>query len=154
MAGKRTTRKKSEQKDSTYLRKDIEDRPPQDRRYRFRDHNTNLDPDDQRRVQFKTKLLDSVESSKHLEDFQKSDSQLKNMNNKKLRKFYERQNERLDDWMEVNVIVKALSDDILESFDPRDDNGDGIAEGGGALQNTQGCVEPFLPDEMRSGQST
>jgi hypothetical protein len=43
--------------------------------------------------------------------------------------------------------VKALSDDILESFDPRDDNGDGIAEGGGALMDTQGCVEPFLPDE-------
>ena len=49
--------------------------------------------------------------------------------------------------MEVNAIVKALSDDILESFDPRDDNGDGIAEGGGALMDTRGCIEPFLPDE-------
>lgn len=66
---------------------------------------------------------------------------------KKVRLFYEEQNERLDDWLEVNAIVKALSDDILESFDPRDDDGDGIAEGGGALQDTQGCVEPFLPDE-------
>lgn len=53
----------------------------------------------------------------------------------------------MDDWLEVNAIVKALSDDILESFDPRDDNGDGIAEGGGGLQDTQGCIEPFLPDE-------
>jgi len=43
--------------------------------------------------------------------------------------------------------VKALSDDILESFDPRDDNGDGVAEGGGGLQDTEGCVEPFLPDD-------
>jgi len=68
------------------------------------------------------------------------------MSNKKLRKFYEAQNERLDDWLEVNAIVEALSDDILESFDPRDDNGDGIAEGGGALQDTLGHVEPFLPE--------
>jgi hypothetical protein len=49
--------------------------------------------------------------------------------------------------MEVNAVLKALSNDILEIFDPRDDNGDGIAEGGGALHDTQGCVEPFLPDE-------
>jgi divalent metal cation (Fe/Co/Zn/Cd) transporter len=50
--------------------------------------------------------------------------------------------------------VKALSDDILESFDPRDDNGDGIAEGGGALQDTQGYVEPFLPeDEQKRRQA-
>jgi hypothetical protein len=65
----------------------------------------------------------------------------------KVRRFYEEQNERLDGWLEVNAIVKALSDDILESFDPRDDNGDGIAEGGGGLQKTKGYVEPFLPDE-------
>jgi hypothetical protein len=66
---------------------------------------------------------------------------------KRIRRFYEEQNQHLDDWLEVNAIVTALADDILESFDPRDDNGDGIAEGGGALQDTQGFVEPFLPDE-------
>jgi hypothetical protein len=49
--------------------------------------------------------------------------------------------------MGVNAIVKALSDDILESFDPRGDNGDGIAEESGALMGTRGCVKPFLPDE-------
>lgn len=53
----------------------------------------------------------------------------------------------MDDWLEVNAIVEALSDDILESFDPRDDNGDGVFEGGGALQDTEGRVEPFLPDD-------
>jgi divalent metal cation (Fe/Co/Zn/Cd) transporter len=47
----------------------------------------------------------------------------------------------------VNAIVQALSDDILESFDPRDDDGDGIAEGGGALQDTHGEIECFLPEE-------
>jgi len=66
---------------------------------------------------------------------------------KRVRQFYENQNQRLDDWLEVNAIVKALADDILESFDPRDDNGDGVAEGGGGLQDTEGCVEPFLPKE-------
>lgn len=75
--------------------------------------------------------------------------QIKNIKSKKTRQFYELQNRRLDDWLEVDAIVKALSDDILESFDPRDDNGDGVFEGGGGLQDTQGCVEPFLPDEER-----
>jgi hypothetical protein len=85
----------------------------------------------------------------HLHQIQHVDdtSQLKRIKNKKVRKFYELQNERLDDWLEVNAIVRALADDILESFDPRDDNGDGVAEGGGGLQDTQGCVEPFLPEE-------
>lgn len=59
------------------------------------------------------------------------------------------QNEKIDDWLEVNAIVRALADDIIESFDPRDSDGDGVAEAGGALQDTQGCVEPFLPDEER-----
>ncbi|KAE8448497.1 hypothetical protein EG329_009378 [Mollisiaceae sp. DMI_Dod_QoI] len=144
MVGKRGIT--SNQKEAEYLQKDVEDRPPQDRKYRFRDNGI-LEPDDQRRVLFKKKLLESVEGSEYMQDFRKSNEQLKKIKNKKLRKFYEAQNERLDDWLEVNAIVKALSDDILESFDPRDDNGDGIAEGGGALQDTQGRVEPFLPEE-------
>lgn len=73
--------------------------------------------------------------------------QLKKISNKKVRSFYSSQNERLDDWLEINAVVQALSDDVLESFDPRDDNGDGIADGGGALQDTLGRVEPFLPEE-------
>jgi hypothetical protein len=75
MAGKRATRAR-QHRESTYLRRDVEDRPPQDRKYRFRD-GANLDPDDRRRVEFKTKLLESVESSKYLEDFRKSDSQVR-----------------------------------------------------------------------------
>ena len=72
MVGKRGTRS-DQSKESTYLRKDVEDQPPQDRKYRFRD-NSKLDPDDQRRVEFKTKLLDGVEKSK-LEKYRKSDSE-------------------------------------------------------------------------------
>jgi len=75
MAGKRATRREKP-KESTYLRKDIEDRPLQDRRYRFRDE-AHLEPDDQRRVQFKNTLLDSVEKSKWLEDYRKSDDEVR-----------------------------------------------------------------------------
>ncbi len=64
-----------EEKQWTYLRKDVEDRPARDRKYRFRD-GAILDPDDQRRVNFKTELLESVEGSEHLEDFRKSDGEV------------------------------------------------------------------------------
>jgi hypothetical protein len=75
MAGKRgTTQRRKSAGSQTQLRKDIEDggRPQRDRKYRFRDQG-HLEPDDQRRVEFKTTLLDSVESSKYLEDYRKSD---------------------------------------------------------------------------------
>jgi hypothetical protein len=47
------------------------------------------------------------------------------MKNRKLRKFYEGQNERLNDWLEVDAVVTALADDVLESFNP-DPDSDGI----------------------------
>lgn len=76
MVGKRgVTRTNSTQKDSTYLWKDVEDRPLQDRKYRFRDQGK-LDPDDQRRVQFKKQLLDSVESSSYLQEYRKSEEEV------------------------------------------------------------------------------
>jgi hypothetical protein len=50
---------------------------------------------------------------------------LKKIRNKKHRKFYEEQNEKLDDWLEVDAIVTALADDVLESFNP-DPDYDGI----------------------------
>ncbi|RDW92467.1 cation diffusion facilitator-like protein [Coleophoma crateriformis] len=143
MAGKRGIHGKPTDEQ---IRRDLEQgRPRSDRKYRFRDHGY-LEPDDQRRVEFKKKLMAGVDCS-NLESFRKSDEELKKIKNKKVRQFYEVQNQRLDDWLEVNAIVKALSDDILESFDPRDENGDGVFEGGGGLQDTQGCVEPFLPEE-------
>jgi hypothetical protein len=59
----------------TYLSKDVEEgRPQQDRKYRFRDQ-ASLDPDDQRRVEFKSKLLDGVDTS-DLERFRKSDEEV------------------------------------------------------------------------------
>jgi len=75
MAGKRSIKKPKQPREHEYLSKDVEDRPPEDRKYRFRD-NGKLDPDDQRRLEFKESLMSSVESSKGLEDYRKSDDEV------------------------------------------------------------------------------
>jgi len=76
MVGKRgITSASTAQKEATYHRKDVEDRPPQDRKYRFRDL-SKLDEDDLRRVQFKKQLLESVESSNYLQEFRKSEQEV------------------------------------------------------------------------------
>jgi hypothetical protein len=75
MAGKRSIKKPRQPREPEYLSKDVEDRPPEDRKYRFRD-NRKLDPDDQRRLEFKELLLSSVESSNGLEDYRKSDDEV------------------------------------------------------------------------------
>lgn len=51
--------------------------------------------------------------------------QIKQIENKKLREFYEKQNDRLNDWLEVDTVVRAIADDIFDSFDPDRDH-DGI----------------------------
>lgn len=43
---------------------------------------------------------------------------LKSIKNKKLRDFYERQNQCLDDWIEVDTLVMSIADDILDSMNP------------------------------------
>lgn len=84
MAGKRNIRRtvspsqKSNDKKYEDRGKDVEDRtsrPEHDRKYRFRDH-ARLDPDDQRRVDFKQKLLEGVDASQGLEDYRKSDEEV------------------------------------------------------------------------------
>ena len=75
MVGKRATKANKVSQESTYIRKDVEDRPQQDRKYRFRDQQ-NLDLDDQRRLKFKNLLLENVENSS-LEDFRKDDNEVK-----------------------------------------------------------------------------
>lgn len=77
MVGKRGITTGTNPKESTYLRRDVEDgaRPPEDRKYRFRD-NGELDFDDQRRVEFKRKLLESVEGSEYLQEYRKSEDEV------------------------------------------------------------------------------
>ncbi|KAK7534977.1 uncharacterized protein J3D65DRAFT_629619 [Phyllosticta citribraziliensis] len=86
---------------------------------------------------------------KSLESYRKSVEELKQTKNKKVRHFYQDQNERLNDWLEVDAIVMAMADEVLDSMNPRDYDHDGIAESGGALQATEESVEPLLPDDER-----
>jgi len=101
--------------------------------FRFRDAaNTALGT--QRREDLKQKLLHGINRDE-LENYRKSDKELKEMKNKKVRKFYEGQNDRLNDWMEVDAIVMSLADDVLDSMDPDPDN-DGVRERGDGVSPT------------------
>lgn len=67
--------------------------------WRFRDAaRTALE--DERREDLKNKLLTHINHDE-LERFRKSDEELKEMKKKEVRKFYEAQNERLNDWVSV-----------------------------------------------------
>ena len=103
--------------------------------------------EDKRREDLKNKLLTQINHDE-LEEFRKSDEELKAIKNKKVRKFYESQNERLNDWLEVDAIVMAVADDVLESMDPDPDN-DGTAERGGGIQDVQGNIYELLPEEEK-----
>lgn len=80
--------------------------------------------------------------------------QLKEIKNKKIRAFYEAQNDRLDDWQEVDAIVRTVSDDVLETLDPHDNDGDGVAERGGGLYNHGEDVSTLLPEETQERRRT
>lgn len=89
-----------------------------------------------------------------LEKFRKSISELKGIKDKKIRAFYEQQNERLNDWLEVDTLVMSMADDVLDSMNPQDADGDGVAEIGGALKNTKGDIDPLLPEDEREKRRT
>lgn len=74
--------------------------------------------------------------------------QLKKIKNKGLRNFYKTQNQRLDDWLEVDTIVKAMADEVMDSMNPDADH-DGTREREGRLQNVEERVEDLLPDEVQ-----
>ncbi|KAF9632846.1 putative cation efflux family protein [Lasiodiplodia theobromae] len=119
-------------------------------RFRFRDAVvTARDMQDVDRV--KKALRDGIQDPRRssLEKFRLSEEELKAIKNKKVRAFYKEQNERLDDWLEVDALVMAMADDVLDSMNPRDFDHDGIAEAGGALQATSESVEPLLPEDER-----
>jgi len=107
----------------------------------------------QRREDLKQKLLHGINRD-GLEKFRKSDEELKEIKNKKVRKFYEGQNDRLNDWMEVDAIVMSLADDVLDSMDPDPDN-DGVRERGqNGLANVGGNIWDFLPEEEKNKRQT
>ena len=103
--------------------------------------------EDSRREQLKKTLLSGVDREA-LEKFRKSDDELKSIQNKKVRRFYEDQNERLNDWLEVDNIVMYVADDVLDSMDPDPDN-DGDRERQGGIQIAQGKIHDFLPEDVK-----
>ncbi|GAB7340565.1 hypothetical protein MBLNU457_6979t1 [Dothideomycetes sp. NU457] len=116
--------------------------------FRFQDA-ANTAVGGQRREELKQKLLHGIDHDE-LEKFRKSDEELKEIKNKKVRKFYESQNDRLNDWMEVDAIVMSLADDVLDSMDP-DPDGDGVRErGDGGLADVGGNIWEFLPEEVQN----
>lgn len=113
---------------------------------RFRDVVERVTAENQR-TKIKTQLTEGFDRM-GLEQYRKSEDELKNMSSKQVRKFYEAQNERLDAWLEVDTLVMSMSEDILGSMNPdRDD--DGIAERNGALQGVGGRLAELLPQDAR-----
>jgi cation diffusion facilitator family transporter len=82
------------------------------------------------------------------ESFRKSDDELKQIKDKKVRGFYKNQNECLNDWLEVDTIVKAMAEDVMDSMNPDADH-DGVAERPGRLQNVEERVEELLPENIQ-----
>lgn len=117
---------------------------PRPELWRFRDAaKTALE--DKRREELKKELLQGVKRNE-LEKFRKSDDELKQIKKKKVRKFYKEQNQRLNDWLEVDAIVMAVADDVLESMDPDPDR-DGVRERTGGLHDVSGNIGELLPEE-------
>ena len=99
-------------------------------------------------AELKRKLKDGVDRDE-FEKYRKSVSELNEMKDKKVRAFYEQQNERLNDWLEVDALVMSMADDVLDSMNPQDADGDGVAEIGGKLKTTKGDIDPLLPEDER-----
>ncbi|CAN8101974.1 unnamed protein product [Discula destructiva] len=123
---------------------------PKPTAFRFKDAASKA-TEDERRNHIKDTLIDAVKGDE-LESFRKSDDELKSIKNKKVKQFYEEQNEALGDWLEVDSVVRSIADDIFESFDPDRDH-DGLLEHGGALQAENEDVEAFLPKDERDRRS-
>jgi len=64
-------------------------------------------------------LREGVDKSE-MEQYRKSLVELKDIKDKKIRAFYEQQNERLNDCLEVNTLVTSMVDDVLDSMNPQD----------------------------------
>ncbi|KAG8533289.1 uncharacterized protein KY384_002072 [Bacidia gigantensis] len=104
-------------------------------------------------AELKRKLKEGVDHD-GLEKYRKSVSEIKKLKNKKVRVFYEAQNDRLSDWLEVDAVVASMADDVLDSMRPQDTDGDGVAEQGGKLMDTRGDIDPLLPHDERERRRT
>lgn len=116
--------------DQTFKPDDLESAISSTRRNpRFRDL-ANIAVENDFHAELKRKLKQEVDSY-GLEKYRKPLSEIKQMKNKKIKAFYEAQNDRLNDWLEVDSLVMNMADDVLDSMNPQDADGDGVAEEGG-----------------------
>ena len=81
-----------------------------------------------------------------------SRTQLKKIKDKKIRKFYEKQNAALNDWAEVDTIVLAMADEVLDSMNTDADH-DGIHERVGRLQHVEEHIDALLPEDVRASRA-
>ena len=117
------------------------------RKPKFRDV-VNLASHDDYHAQLKSKLKEGLDRDS-LETYRKPVDEIKGIKNKKVRKFYEEQNERLNDWLEVDTLVMAMADDVMDSMNPKDMDGDGVVERVGALLVNKDSIDSILPEDER-----
>lgn len=103
--------------------------------------------EDARRGEIKRALLHGIDRE-GLEKYRKSERELKEIKNKKVRSFYEAQNMRLNDWLEVDAVVMAIANHVLESMNPDPDH-DGDQERCGGLQRVAGNISELLPEDEK-----
>ena len=99
-------------------------------------------------TELKRKLRDGVDHYA-IEKHRLPLSEIKKIKKKKIREFYEAQNDRLNDWLEVDALVMSMAEDVLDSMNPIDTDGDGVAEEGGKLMITRGDIWELLPQDER-----
>ncbi|MCJ1475421.1 hypothetical protein MMC13_004083 [Lambiella insularis] len=148
MVGKRTVVRNDSKNDVDNQKHDLENGSPKEygKSFRFKDI-AGQALEDQRMRDLKKALKDGI-GHDDLETYRKTDDELKAIKDKKVRAFYEEQNHRLDDWLEVDTLVNSVADDILDSMNPDADH-DGIMERQGALQGAGENIEELLPEDAR-----
>lgn len=109
--------------------------------------NASADEAEHRRKELKDKILAGVQDF-NVKRYRKSDEELKSIKNKQVRAYYEAQNQKLNDWAEVDRLVWSLADDVVDSTNPDADR-DGIVDNDTPLKLTSDDLEAFLPPEER-----
>ncbi|KIW30669.1 uncharacterized protein PV07_06393 [Cladophialophora immunda] len=145
MVGKRTLNTAKNQADDNWLQADLEPGHGTRRFSGFKDA-VEYVLDRRTTAVLKEQLRGSVDRGA-FERARKSAEELKQIKNKKVRKFYEKQNATLDDWAEVDTIVLAMADEVMESMNTDADH-DGIREREGRLQHVEEHIDYLLPDEV------
>ena len=145
MVGKRTFANPRDPKNNEQQDGDLESGKKPRRFTRFKDA-VEFAMNERTNAVLKHELLESVDQQ-NFDNYRKSEEEIKQMKNRKVRKFYEAQNQSINAWMEVDTVVKAIADDCFESFNPDADH-DGTRERGGGLQDVEDRIEELLPEKV------